>query len=73
MALKVKVLDEYCKGCGYCAHFCPNKAMDFGPVRNEYGAFPPVVAAPGSCIKCGICATVCPEAAIELREENANG
>lgn len=72
MALKVKVLNEFCKGCGYCVHFCPKKAIEFGPVRNEYGAFPPVVK-DDDCIRCGICATVCPEAAIELREENGNG
>lgn len=72
MALKVKVLNEYCKGCGYCVHFCPRKVLAFGTLRNAYGAFPPVAQKAEDCIKCGICATVCPEAAIELREEEKN-
>lgn len=73
MALKVKVLSQFCKGCGYCVHFCPQKVLKPGTVRNGIGAFPPVVSAPEKCVKCGICATMCPDAAIELREEEENG
>lgn len=73
MALKVKVLGQYCKGCGYCVNFCPKKVLAFGKERNGLGAFPPVVMRPDDCIQCGICATMCPDAAIELREEGQNG
>lgn len=73
MALKVKVLGQFCKGCGYCVHFCPKKVLAFGTTRNALGLFFPVMTDAGSCVACGICATVCPDAAIELREESDNG
>ncbi len=72
MALKVKVLSQYCKQCGICVHFCPKGALSFGKERNAIGAFFPEVDGE-KCIACGICATVCPDAVIELREEANNG
>ena len=69
MALKVKVLDKYCKGCGYCVHFCPKHVLEIGKTRNAIGAFYPVAANLEACIGCGICATMCPDAALEIREE----
>jgi len=72
MALNVKVLGQYCKGCGYCVNFCPKQAISFGTVRNGLGVFFPVVDQ-DKCIACGICATVCPDAVLELREEENNG
>lgn len=44
MALKVKVLDKYCKSCGYCVHFCPKHVLEIGKTRNAIGAFYPVAA-----------------------------
>ena len=72
MALRIKVLSQYCKSCGYCAHFCPKEAISFGTERNGLGVFYPIVDE-AKCINCGICATVCPDAALELREEENNG
>ena len=43
MALKVRVLEKYCKGCGYCIQFCPKKVLEAGKKRNALGAFVPVV------------------------------
>jgi 2-oxoglutarate ferredoxin oxidoreductase subunit delta len=72
MALKVKVLSQYCKSCGYCVHFCPQHVLAFGKTRNAIGAFFPV-ADIDKCVGCGICATVCPDSALEIREEENNG
>ena len=72
MALKVRVLSQYCKGCGYCVHFCPKKVLKLGRERNEIGNFYPVADLSG-CIGCGICATMCPDGALEIREEEQNG
>ena len=69
MALKVKVLDKYCKSCGYCVHFCPKHVLEIGKTRNAIGAFYPVAANLEACIGCGICATMCPDAALDIREE----
>ena len=70
--MRVKVLSQYCKSCGYCVHYCPKKALSFGKERNVLGVFYPVVDEE-KCIACGICATVCPDAALELRDEENNG
>ena len=69
MALKVRVLEKYCKGCGYCIQFCPKKVLEAGKKRNALGAFVPVVKDINEYIGCGICATMCPDAALEIREE----
>ncbi len=53
MTLNIKVLGQYCKGCGYCVNFCPKQAISFGTVRNGLGVFFPVVDQ-GKCISCGI-------------------
>ncbi len=69
MNLKVRMLSQYCKGCGYCVHFCPKKVLALGSNRNAQGAFFPVLIKPEDCILCGTCARMCPDAAIELVEE----
>lgn len=68
MALKVKVLSQYCKSCGYCINFCPKKVLEFGKERNGSGAFFPVLTDADGCIGCGTCAVMCPDGALEIRE-----
>ncbi len=68
MPLKAKVLSQYCKGCGYCVHFCVKGALSLGRENNAIGHFFPVLDKE-KCIGCGICATMCPDAALEIREE----
>lgn len=68
MALKVKVLEKYCKSCGYCVHFCPKNVLEIGKNRNGIGEFYPVAVRYEECIGCGICATMCPDGALEIEE-----
>ena len=42
MALKVRVLEKYCKGCGYCIQFCPEKGAQQAKEERS-GAFVPVM------------------------------
>ncbi len=35
--MRVKVLSQYCKSCGYCVHFCPKEALSYGKVREGMG------------------------------------
>lgn len=72
MALKVKVLEGYCKSCGYCVHFCPKQVLEIGKNRNALGSFYPVAVRIEDCIGCGICATMCPDGALEIKEDENN-
>lgn len=63
---KVDIVAKYCKGCGYCIHFCPKQILKMGNVRNQKGHFYPYIEEMEKCIGCQSCAIVCPEGAIEL-------
>lgn len=52
---------EWCKGCGYCAEFCPKKVLI---IRQEKV----VVENPDDCICCGLCEQRCPDYAIWVEE-----
>jgi 2-oxoglutarate ferredoxin oxidoreductase subunit delta len=56
---------EWCKGCGICAEFCPNKVIE---IKNDK-AF---LAYPDSCIFCGQCELRCPDNAIYILGGNAD-
>ncbi len=63
MAVKEKVLivkEEWCKGCGICASFCPKNVLDMKDGKVY-------VKEENACIKCGLCELRCPDYAIYLR------
>ncbi len=63
---KIVIEPKYCKGCLFCAEFCPKKVIGLGTAVNEKGYQYAVVRNPDDCVGCAICATVCPDAAIEV-------
>ena len=36
----VHILDDRCKGCGYCIEFCPKKILEFSTRFNQKGTIP---------------------------------
>ena len=59
-----------CKGCHYCFHFCPQKAISKSGHTNEAG-YETIIIDDGKCIACGICYTVCPDYALTvIRDKN---
>lgn len=66
---------DYCKGCGYCAHYCPKGCLEIlGNIFSPRGYLLPVVIHGEECMACGVCAWMCPDYAIEVFkyvEENA--
>jgi len=66
--VKVKVLAEFCKGCGLCVSFCPRNALHLCEEVNDRGVHIVLVRDDVECTGCGNCATMCPDAAIVIEE-----
>jgi len=63
---KVKILTQYCKGCGLCVEICPKGALETSEEITELGVRP-VRPKPGAkCSGCMLCYVVCPDAAIVI-------
>jgi len=68
--MKVAKVDyKLCKGCGLCAHFCPQKAIRMSEEVDERGFQLPIIDEK-KCVGCGICSYYCPDFAIYVEEEN---
>ena len=67
---KVHVIEERCKGCGFCIEFCPLDVLVISETYNTRGYHPPVLDQPERCVRCGLCEMICPEFAVYvLRDE----
>ena len=60
----VHVIEERCKGCGYCIEYCPKEILVFATHFNKKGNHPPHVRHPEGCVNCHYCEIICPEFAI---------
>ena len=60
----VHIIDDRCKGCGYCIEFCPKDILRFSDAFNRKGYHPPLVTRPDECVNCHYCEIICPEFAI---------
>lgn len=67
----VNIIENRCKGCGFCIEFCPNSCLKESKRFNAKGYHTPeVVMQAEDCVECGLCGLICPEFAIytELKE-----
>jgi len=60
----VYIIEDRCKGCGYCIEFCPRDILVFSERFNKKGYHPPEVVQPEGCVNCHYCEIICPEFAI---------
>jgi len=63
---RVLIDRERCKGCGYCAEFCPRGALEMSDETNLKGYTLAAVADASVCLGCGLCDILCPEFAVRL-------
>lgn len=67
----VHVIEERCKGCGFCVEFCPRHILITSPRTNSKGYHPPEVTNDLNCANCGLCALLCPDFAIYVEDAGA--
>lgn len=60
----VHIIEDRCKGCGYCIEFCPRAILAFSNRFNKKGYHPPEVLDDQGCVNCHYCEIICPEFAI---------
>ncbi len=60
----VYIIEDRCKGCGYCIEFCPQQVLEFSSQFNKKGYHLPYVKKPEDCLNCHYCEIICPEFAI---------
>ena len=63
---RIAIDSERCKGCGYCAEFCPKNCVEMGRRINSMGYFFAVFSDPDACTGCAACRDMCPDFAIEV-------
>ena len=64
----VHIIDDRCKGCGFCIEFCPQEVLELSSRTNVKGYHPPRVISDVNCVNCGLCALLCPDFAIYIED-----
>jgi 2-oxoglutarate ferredoxin oxidoreductase subunit delta len=64
--VKIDIDINRCKGCGFCAEFCPLGVLKMSHQRSPKGYDMVKVVDPDKCRGCGICEAICPDFAIRL-------
>jgi len=64
----VHIIDDRCKGCGFCVEFCPRKVLAISERTNSKGYHPPEVVAEQQCTNCNLCTLLCPDFAIYVED-----
>jgi 2-oxoglutarate ferredoxin oxidoreductase subunit delta len=67
----VHIIEERCKGCGFCIEFCPRNLLVISKRTNSKGYHPAEVVNDYNCTNCGLCALLCPDFAIFVEDGGA--
>jgi len=64
------LIEERCKGCGFCVEFCPKKVLSMSSRINAKGYHLPEITEDSHCPNCGLCMLLCPDFAIYVKESD---
>lgn len=67
--MKINVIKERCKSCGYCIKYCPKGVLAIGSDVNSKGYEYVVPVKEADCVGCCICGRMCPDGAIEIYKD----
>jgi 2-oxoglutarate ferredoxin oxidoreductase subunit delta len=67
--VKVHFDIDRCKGCGYCAEFCPRGVLKMTGELGPKGYETVKIMDETKCLDCGLCEAICPEFGIYLTTE----
>lgn len=70
---RVYIIEDRCKGCGFCVEYCPKHVLVLSDRFNPKGYHPPEVVKAEECVNCNLCETICPEFAIFSEAMNEKG
>ena len=68
---RVRIIEEYCKGCQLCVDACKRGTLQLSRRVNARG-LRVVAVVNDRCTGCRSCVLMCPDAAIELLEDDAD-
>ncbi len=60
----VTIIEDRCKGCGFCVEYCPKDVLVMSERFNTKGYHPPEMVTSGECVNCNLCEMICPDFAI---------
>lgn len=63
---EVRVLEQFCKGCGLCVPVCPKDILTLSDSVDRRGIHVVRVNREVVCTGCRNCVTMCPDAALEV-------
>jgi 2-oxoglutarate ferredoxin oxidoreductase subunit delta len=69
---RVRILEEYCKGCELCVPVCPKKSLALSHRVNKRGLRVVEVVGTSECSGCLQCSAMCPDAALEIIDDKAD-
>jgi len=69
----IHILVDRCKGCEFCAEFCPRGVLEMSSEFNAKGYHYPVVVKAERCVDCDLCEVICPDFAIFVLPQNEKG
>jgi 2-oxoglutarate ferredoxin oxidoreductase subunit delta len=67
---RVLIIEDRCKGCGFCVEYCPKDVLVMSERFNRKGYHPPEAVTEGECVNCNLCEMICPDFAIFSVEMN---
>jgi 2-oxoglutarate ferredoxin oxidoreductase subunit delta len=66
---EIHIVEDQCKGCGFCIQYCPKKVLEESQEINARGVHPPKVVDESKCVICSFCTAVCPDFALFVIEK----